>query len=168
MTDQTSQVDTKADDTQAVDANKQEQKLSPEAATEEMRQARAEAARYRTERNELAKQLKDATAKAEKGSELEKTLGEITGKMAKLEVQSAFFSKAHAAGVRNLDLAYLAAQQADLLSDKGDCDFAKLKTQYPELFLVAPPANAGAGANGQQTHAQNMNDFILAAAGRRR
>ena len=119
----------------------------------------------RENRKTLEKQLRDLAKKAEAGSEYQKTLTEQADKLQTLERQGSFYDKAHSAGVRNLKLAYLAAEQAELVSDKGDCDFAKLKTQYPELFLVAPPANAGAGTNTQPP-TFNMDALIRRAAGR--
>lgn len=169
MTDQVQpQAGTATDETQVVDANKQDPKITLEAATEEMRQARAEAARYRTERNELAKQIADLSKKAEKGSELEKTLAEINGKFASLELQSAFYDKAHAAGVKNLRLAFLAAKDADMFDKRGEVDFDKLKQSIPELFTSAQSAaktNAGDGTNNPSTKV-DMNSLIRRASGR--
>jgi len=116
-------------------------------------------------RKDLEKQLRDLAKKAEKGSDAEATLNAQADKLSALERQSSFFDHAHTAGVRNLKLAYLAAQQAELITDKGECDFTKLKTAYPELFLAAPQGNAGAGTGGQQ-QTFTMNDAIRHAAGR--
>jgi len=160
-----SQVDTKANETPVVDANKQDTKLTPEVMAEEMRQARAEAAHYRTERNDLAKQIADLSKKAEKGSELEKNLAEINGKFANLEIQSKFYDKAHAVGVSDLKLAYLAAKEAGLVNDKGDCDFVKLKAAHPALFAAAPKGNAGDGT-GTDGKPFSMNELIRQKAGR--
>jgi hypothetical protein len=122
----------------------------------------------RDARSQLEKQMRDLAKKADKGSELEAALTKQADQLSALEKQAAFQDKAHAAGVRNLKLAFLAAAQAGLVNDRGDCDFAKLKTEYPELFLSAPaPANAGNGTGTKPTTGVTMNDFILRAAGRK-
>jgi hypothetical protein len=112
-------------------------------------------------------QLRDLAKKAEKGSELEKSLTEQADKLTQLEQKNEFYDKAHSAGVRNLKLAYLAASQSGFINAKGEVDFTKLKAEFPELFLGAPPANGGNGANGTQ-QSKNMNDFLLQASGRSR
>lgn len=116
-------------------------------------------------------QLRELAKKAEKGSELEAALTKQADQLSALEKQSAFQDKAHAAGVRNLKLAYLAAVQAGLVGEKGDCDFAKLRTEYPELFASAPapapaPANAGNGTGGATPGKVDMNQAIRQALGR--
>lgn len=114
-------------------------------------------------------QLRELAKKAEKGSELETALNQQIEKLSALEKQSAFQDKAHAAGVRNLKLAYLAAAQAGLVGEKGECDFAKLRTEYPELFASAPapaPANAGNGTGGATPGKVDMNQAIRQALGR--
>jgi hypothetical protein len=95
----------------------------------------------------------------------QKQLTEQADRLQALEKQTSFFDRAHSAGVRNLKLAYLAAQQAGLIDDKGEADFTKLRTVYPELFFQAPTANAGNGTSETRT-ANNINDAIRRAAGR--
>jgi uncharacterized protein YigA (DUF484 family) len=119
----------------------------------------------RTTRKELEKQLRELSKQAEQGSAAQKSLAETADKLSALEKQTTFFDKAHAARVRNLKLAYMAAQQTGLIDDKGECDFSKLKAQFPELFLSAPSANAGEG-NGEAPKIGTMNDAIRRAAGR--
>lgn len=112
-------------------------------------------------------QLRDLAKKADKGSELEAALTKQADQLKTLETQSGFYDKAHAAGVRNLKLAYLAANQSGLVSERGECDFAKLRIEYPELFL-SPPAqgNAGAGTGNVPSAGNTMNDLIRRGAGR--
>ena len=110
-------------------------------------------------------QLRELAKKAEKGSELEAALNKQADQLKTLETQSGFYDKAHAAGVRNLKLAFLAANQAGLVSERGECDFSKLRTEYPELFTTPPPANAGSGTQSLPK-SNSMNDQIRRAAGR--
>lgn len=110
-------------------------------------------------------QLRDLAKKADAGSEAQVALTAQADKLAALEAQAGFYDKAHAAGVKNLRLAYMAAQQAGLVGAGGVVDFAKLKTEYPELFVSAPNGNAGAG-NGQTGQTFDMNGAIRHAAGR--
>jgi hypothetical protein len=112
-------------------------------------------------------QLRELAKKADKGSELEAALNKQVEQLSALERQAAFQDKAHAAGVRNLRLAFLAAQQAGLVSEKGECDFAKLRSEYPELFTAPPPpANAGSGTGASAAGKLDMNQAIRRAAGR--
>lgn len=119
----------------------------------------------RKARGDAEKQIRDLAKRAEKGSELESAINKQADQLKALETQTGFFDKAHAAGVRNLKLAYLAASQAGLVSDRGECDFSKLRTEYPELFVTAPPANAGSGTQAPRV-TNSMNDQIRRAAGR--
>lgn len=111
-------------------------------------------------------QLRELAKKAEKGSELEAALTKQADQLSALEKQAAFQDKAHAAGVRNLKLAFMAASQAGLVGDKGDCDFSKLKTEYPELFLAPPPPANGGNGTGPQQPTFSMDNLIRKAAGR--
>jgi len=111
-------------------------------------------------------QLRELAKKAEKGSELETALNQQIEKLTALGKQATFQDKAHTAGVRNLKLAYIAAEQAGLVSDKGDCDFSELRKQYPELFVAQATANAGAGTGNPATKAPTMDEIIKGALGR--
>jgi hypothetical protein len=119
----------------------------------------------REARGKAEKDLRELAKKQEKGSELEAALTKQADQLAALERQAAFQDKAHAAGVRNLKLAYLAASQAELVDAKGNCDFGKLKTEYPELFAAPPPpdGNAGNGTGGRQGGSQDMNVMLRQA-----
>jgi len=118
----------------------------------------------RAARKDAEKSLRDLAKQAEAGSAAQKALTEQADRMGAMEKQNSFFDKAHSAGVRNLKLAYQAANLSGLLSDKGDCDFSKLKSEYPELFIAVAPGNAGSGTGGRQPF--NMNDAIRQKAGR--
>ena len=124
----------------------------------------------RTSRKDLERQLREAAAKAEKGSDAQKQLESLSGQLETLGRQTEFMEAAHAAGVTNLKLAWLAVQQDSALSDRsGRVDWKRFQEQYPELFggakQKAPAGNAGAGTQGQAPHA-GMNEFIRRAAGR--
>ena len=122
----------------------------------------------RQERDDLAKQIKDLLPKAEKGSELEKSLNEFSGKLELAERRATFFEDAARPeiGCRNPRLAWTLAQADNLFDRKGTPDWAQIKAAAPELF-GAPAINANAGA-GTQTPPQkaNMNDWIRRASGR--
>lgn len=122
----------------------------------------------RNERKKLAAQIKELGNKAEKGSELEQQLTKLTGDMGKLDQKAQFYEDAHSADVANLKLAWVAAQEFDLLGKDGKVDFNKLREAAPELFRkkVTPPANAGNGNNQAGTTQPTMNSFIRRAAGR--
>jgi hypothetical protein len=112
-------------------------------------------------RSEAEKQLRELAKKAESGSEMQAKLTEQADQMAELTRKSAFYDKAHAAGVKNLNLAYLAARDAQLISDKGE-------EQFPELFggsQPPPPGNAGSGITNPPGGKQTMDDMIRRRAG---
>lgn len=122
----------------------------------------------RTSRKDLEKQLRDAAAKLEKGSEAEKQLTDMADKVAESDGKADFYEAAHGQGVTNLKLAYLVAKQDQLFDRKGNPDFEALKRGYPELFGkpgTPPPGNAGAGTGAPPPKKQDMNAFIRAAAG---
>jgi len=122
----------------------------------------------RTSRKDLDKQLRDMAGKAEKGSEAEKQLTGMADKISAADQRASFYEDAHAAGVTNLKLAYLAAVEGELFDKKGNVNFEQMKKEFPELFggaRIKPAGNAGTGTNGQPT-GQSMNEFIRKAAGR--
>jgi hypothetical protein len=124
----------------------------------------------REERDALSRQIKDLLPKAEKGSELEKSLSEISTRLEQAERRAAFAEEAvkPEIGCRNPKAAFLLAQADNLFDRKGNPDWAAIKAAAPELF-GQPTANGNAGAgtqNGAQTR-PDMNSFIRSAAGRR-
>lgn len=113
----------------------------------------------RGDRKEIQRQL--TALKAEGDPAALKT--QIATLQATLDEQTArneFAEDAHAQGVTNIRLAYLAAKDADLLGKKNLWD--ELKKQSPELFAkkATPPAAAGNGSGAQPAGALTMNDLI--------
>ena len=121
-------------------------------------------------RKDLERQLRTLSKSAEEGSELRVQLDKLVSEQAAAAAQATFYEAAHAANVRNLRLAWLAANDAGLVDKSGDVDFEKLKQVAPELFVtkLLPQANAGSGAGQTGAREPNMNDFLRAAAGRGR
>jgi hypothetical protein len=122
----------------------------------------------RQQRKEFAKQLRDATAKAEQGSAAQQALQEITGRAEQAERRAAFFEEANRAdvGCTNARAAYLVASAENLFTKAGEPDWKRIKDAAPELFQrKLPSANAG---NGTQIPPKGggMNDFIRRSAGR--
>jgi len=128
----------------------------------------------RKSRKDIEKQLRDAARKLEDGSDHRKALEETAARLQATEQQAAFYDQAHAAGVTNLRLAFLAAQEAGLIEKDGRsggirCDFAAMQKQFPELFgrkAGLPPGHAGNGAGSERTPGDDMNALIRRAAGR--
>jgi hypothetical protein len=135
----------------------------------------------RSERKKLARQLNDLAGKAEKGSEAQKQLEEISGQLTAADQRADFFEAASVAGITgsSLKLAWLAAS-GETLEDftnarNGRVDytglFEQMKTDYPNLFSsrpATPPAgNAGSGTQTPPAPAMDMNQLILKAAGRK-
>ena len=126
----------------------------------------------RTQRKEFERQLREAAGKLEKDSEQQRNLTEIADRLSEQERKADFYEAAHAAGVRNLKLAYLVANSDGLFDRKGQVDWAALKGGYPELFEGVRPAppkgHAGTGTGGSAASTPTMNDAIRAAFGQRR
>lgn len=122
----------------------------------------------REQRKELARQLRDATAAAEKGSTLAKTLEEISGRAEAAEKRAVFFEMASQPGIgcTNPRAAFLVAQAEGLFRKDGTPDWAALQVVAPELFRKAGQANAGAGVGAPPPAKASMNDFIRRSTGR--
>jgi hypothetical protein len=122
----------------------------------------------RTQRKQFSKELRDLTQKAEKGSEAEKTLGEMSQRLEQAEQRAAFYEEAGRPeiGCSNPRAAFLVASAEGLFTKRGDPDWPAIKAAMPELFgRKPPPGNAGVG-NGSPPATPSMNDFIRAATGR--
>lgn len=112
-------------------------------------------------------ELRDMAKKAEKGSELEKALTKLADQEADANRRAEFYDAAHAAGVKNLKLAYLVAVSEELFDRRGIVNFEELKKQYPELFGEAQKlkGNAGSGTGSKPPGQSSMNDWIRKKAG---
>jgi hypothetical protein len=122
----------------------------------------------RKERDTLAKQIRDdLLPKAEKGSELEKSLTEALGKLELADKRANFAEQAikPEIGCRNVKSAYATALQYDLFKKNGDPDWELIKKEAPELFgPLIPNANAGNGTE-DTTPPVDMNEFLRQATG---
>lgn len=123
----------------------------------------------RDSRKELEKQMREAAQKAGKDPETQAQLTKLADEMSETNRKAEFYEAAHAAGVVNLKLAYLAATQDGLFDKRGVVNFEAIKQSYPELFGVRKPpaANPGDGTGTQPPASKSMNDFIRTAAGRK-
>jgi len=123
----------------------------------------------RDQRKDFAKQLKDAQSKAEKGSELEKALGETSTRLEQAEQRAAFYEDAikPEIGCTNVKAAFLVASADNLFKRSGEPDWTAIKAAAPELFgRKVPPGNAGSGNGSPPAQKAGMNEWIRAAAGR--
>lgn len=123
----------------------------------------------RDNRKKLERELRDLAGKAEKGSEAQTQLTKMADQVAEADQKAEFYEQAHAAGVSNLKLAYLVAQNDDLIDKRGRVNFETLKATYPELFggkPKTPAGNAGSGTDKDKPASATMNDYIRKAAGR--
>jgi hypothetical protein len=122
----------------------------------------------RSERKEIEKKLHDLAAKAEKGSEMESKLSAVAAQFETEGRKSRFYEQAASKGVSNLRLAWVAANDGEMLTRSGDVDFEALKKHHPELFKTVVSAN-GAGRSGDKPKDEphsRMNDFIRTAGGK--
>lgn len=126
--------------------------------------------RERQERKEISKQLKELLPKAEKGSEAEKALGEMSTRLEQANQRAAFVEEAirPEIGCRNPKAAFLVAQADGLFKRSGEPDWTAIKQAAPELFgsTKAPPGNGGNGRESPPARTGGMNEFIRAATGR--
>lgn len=119
----------------------------------------------RTAREELEKQLRKLAKQADAGSDAQKELTETADKLAAIERQNKFYDVAHAAGVKNLKLAWMAAQE--FVDEDGEVKLDAMKKAYPELFTSQQKVNVNAGDGLQNQQAPlDMNSLIRRAAGR--
>ena len=124
----------------------------------------------RDARKKAEKQLRDMASKLEDESETKAELLKMADDHAAMNQKAQFYEDAHEAGVTNLKLAYLAAQNDDLFDRKGVVDFDAMKENYPQLFAKQNIPNGGAGdgtGDGMQHSGPSMNSFIRQAAGRK-
>ena len=125
----------------------------------------------RSGRKELERKLRDLSKQAEEGSAIRAQLDKLAEEQATTTARATFFEAAHDAQVKNLRLAWLAAQEYGLIDARtGEADFGKLRQMAPELFAVKPTPTANAGSGAKQNgvaDGRNMNDWIRLASGRK-
>lgn len=123
----------------------------------------------RQQREEFARQLREAT-KGASGATKE-SLDQLTGQLEAANARADFYAEAvrPEVGCTNPGLAFLAAQQAELIDKRGRVNWQQMETQYPELFktqTTTPTGHAGTGTSNPATGKASMNDFIRRSAGR--
>ncbi len=120
----------------------------------------------REQRKGMAKELREATAKLDAGSDVAKQLGEMSSKYDLAAKRASFYEEAGAQdiGCANPKLAFLVASAEDLFTRTGEPDWKAIKEAAPELFQKATTANAGAGTGQQAPASIGMNEFIRAQA----
>jgi hypothetical protein len=123
----------------------------------------------RGSRKDLEKQIRDLAGKAEKGSEAQTQLTRLADDLQKADTRADFYEAAHAAGVKNLKLAYQVAQIDEMFDKHGRVNFNVMKESYPELFAgnpTLPRGDAGSGTQSKPKTGASMNDFIRKSAGK--
>lgn len=119
----------------------------------------------RNEKKTLGQQLRDLQAKAENGSDLQKQLSDLSGKLTAAEKKAGFAEQAvkPEIGCTNPKLAFMVATDGDLFKRDGSPDWDAIKSAAPELFAKAktPDGNAGNGTgNNQKPSGNSMDDAI--------
>jgi hypothetical protein len=109
-------------------------------------------------------QVKEVSSKLENTSATRQALERAS---AETGTKVKFYDLAHKAGVSDLSLGYLAAQQDGLITDAG-VDFGKMKELHPGLFgsKAVVPGNAGEQGAVKGTTDAAINATIRAAAQR--
>jgi len=124
----------------------------------------------RDQRQDLARQMREATSQLEEGSQVRTQLETLGRQLEEANRRADFVEEAvrPEIGCTNPRLAYLAAQESEAIDRRGRVNWEALRGQYPELFRTnrTPPGHAGTGAGGQTPGSQsNMDDFIRREAG---
>ncbi len=117
----------------------------------------------RQQRQDIERQLREAAAKLDKGSEMQKNLESLAGKMQVMEQQADFYDQAHKLGVNDLKLAFIVAREESLIDAKGRINFDELKKAHPALFGAAPGPGRVDGGAGKQPPAGGMNALLKEA-----
>jgi len=121
----------------------------------------------RTNRKSAAAKLKEMETLAASVPGLQEQLQAMQASIKSQETQTAFYEAATAAGIKNLRLAWAAAQQFDEVINDGEIDIDALKKAAPELFKpTVAPAQAGQGSRSTPPVTKDMNTLIRQAAGR--
>ena len=122
----------------------------------------------RQQRQDLAKQLREASSQLEAGSKARTDLEALQVQFEDAQRRADFATEASGQGVANVRLAYLAAQEFDLFDRRGNVQWDELRKAAPELFAQPAPArgNAGSGTAAPPQPGQDMNAYIRKMAGR--
>ena len=121
----------------------------------------------RNERDDFKKQLAKLAKDVEKGSEAERQLQEMTGKIELAERKANFMEDAlrPEIGCKNPRTAYALAVAEDLFSKNGLPDWASIKTLAPELFIAGGAKGKAGAGTGEPPISQDMNAIIRRVAG---
>lgn len=119
----------------------------------------------REARKELERQIKQLSKTADESHKAE--LKQLQEQLDATNRRSRFAEEAHLAGVNNITLAYLAAQEFKLFDANGQVNLEGLREKAPQLFVQrkAPPGNGGEGSGGTGQKTASMNDIIRSARG---
>lgn len=120
----------------------------------------------RESRKGLEKDMRSLAEKAD--GDIKEALEGMAGKIESADQKTAFYEDAHAAGVTNIKLAYLAAKSDDMFDRRGNVNFDTLQTEYPELFAgkaKIPKGGAGDGHDNSNAPAADFDAAIRKAAG---
>lgn len=123
----------------------------------------------RSERDDMAKKIRELTKGMAEGSEAKRQLEEMSAALEKAEKRASFLEDAMKPELqcRNAKAAWLLAEAGNLFDRKGQPDWQAIRAEAPELFGVASAnANAGNGTGKPPAPQKNMNDFIRRASGR--
>lgn len=126
----------------------------------------------RDERDNALKLIKELTPKAEKGSEMETALKDLTGKLEAADKRANFAEEAikPEIGCTNVKAAFAIATSEELFDKRGLPNWDAIKKTAPELFRKPGKAQGNAGdgtGDGANTGISTMNDVIRHMAGRK-
>lgn len=122
----------------------------------------------RAARKDLERQIRQLARQQDEGSAARAELERLSATLGEQSGRAEFYEAAHAAGVTDLRLAYLAARDAGLMDERGRADLAQLKARHPHLFPSprVPSGHAGSGTAAEPGPRNDMNALIRRASGR--
>lgn len=125
----------------------------------------------RKERDDFAKQLREAAKKLDKGSEAETQFTEQVALLEEANRKADFYEAAPSQECKNPRAAFLIAKAGNHFDKNGLPDWKAIKEEVPEFFGTVAKDNkakgkggAGAGTAGQ-AKSTSVNDFIRQQAG---
>jgi len=123
----------------------------------------------RDQRDSLSKQLRKATETLKEGTPERQEFDKLAVQLEAAQRRADFAEEAvkPEIGCTNVRLAFLAAQEFDLIDRRGRINWEQLKKDVPELFRdtkAPPPGNGGRGSNNPPT-TMGMTQIIRRGAG---
>lgn len=107
----------------------------------------------RDAKSKLEKDLRSLSSQLEGNKDAQATVNKLADDVAAERQRADFYAEAHAEGVEDLELAYLAAQRKGLIDGKGRVNWPELRKNHASLFRTEPEPKTvvrGGAGNGSR------------------